>query len=102
MKAELAAAGTDHRRFPGVIRRAAANRRASPWSCYSGLTVAFISPPGLLSLLDGAVGGGTGASRPGSAIPFGTHGQTLDVWRPAGKSRCEAAGADLLVWRRLG
>jgi len=50
------------------------------------LMVAFISPPGLLSLLDGAIGGGVGASRPGSALPFGTHGQTLDVWRPAGKA----------------
>ena len=49
-----------------------------------GLTVAFVSPPGLLSLYDGAVGGGSGASRPGSALPFGTHGQTLDIWRPAG------------------
>jgi acetyl esterase/lipase len=48
------------------------------------LMVAFISPPGLLSLLDGAIGGGVGASRPGSALPFGTHGQTLDVWRPSG------------------
>ena len=49
-----------------------------------GLTVAFVSPPGLLSLIDGAIGGGTGASRPGSALPFGTHGQTLDLWRPSG------------------
>jgi acetyl esterase/lipase len=49
-----------------------------------GLMVAFISPPALLSLLDGAIGGGAGASRPGSALPFGTHGQTLDVWRPSG------------------
>ena len=50
------------------------------------LMVAFISPPALLSLLDGAIGGGVGASRPGSALPFGTHGQTLDVWRPSGKA----------------
>jgi len=49
-----------------------------------GLTAMLVSPPGLLSLLDGAIGGGTGASRPGSALPFGTHGQTLDVWRPSG------------------
>lgn len=48
-----------------------------------GLTVAFVSPPALLSLYDGATGGGVGATRPGSALPFGTHGQTLDVWRPA-------------------
>jgi len=50
------------------------------------LIVAFISPPAQLSLLDEAMGGGVGASRPGSALPFGTHGQTLDVWRPTGKA----------------
>lgn len=61
-----------------------------------GLMVAFISPPGLLSLLDGAVGGGIGASRPGSAIPFGTHGQKLDVWRPAGES--SAKRPVLIFW----
>lgn len=44
----------------------------------------FVSPPAQLSLLDAAMGGGVGAARPGSAIPFGTHGQTLDVWRPSG------------------
>lgn len=44
----------------------------------------FLSPPALLSLADAALGGGSGTSRPGSAIAFGTHGQTLDVWRPAG------------------
>lgn len=48
-----------------------------------GLTLAFTSPPGVLSLIDGAMGGGSGARRAGSAIPFGTHGQMLDVWRPA-------------------
>jgi len=51
-----------------------------------GLMAVFISPPGLLSLLDGAFGGGIGASRPGSALPFGTHGQALDVWRASGES----------------
>ena len=50
------------------------------------LMAVFISPPAQLSLLDGAIGGGVGASRPGSALPFGTHGQTLDVWRPSGKA----------------
>lgn len=49
-----------------------------------GLTAMAVSPPRLLSLIDGAIGGGTRASRPGSALPFGTHGQTLDVWRPSG------------------
>ncbi|MEP9357753.1 alpha/beta hydrolase [Sphingomonas sp. KR3-1] len=51
----------------------------------AGLALALlVSPPGLLSLADAALGGGSGTSRPGSAIAFGTHGQTLDVWRPAG------------------
>ncbi len=49
-----------------------------------GIMIAFTSPPTLLSLLDCAMGGGSGAMRAGSAIPFGTHAQTLDVWRPAG------------------
>eukprot|EP01037_Dinobryon_pediforme_P028374 gene28374-31623_t len=30
------------------------------------------------------MGGGAGTERPGTAIPFGSEGQTLDVWRPAG------------------
>lgn len=43
----------------------------------------FVSPPGILSLLDALAGGGRGVSRPGTAVAFGSHGQTLDVWRPA-------------------
>jgi acetyl esterase/lipase len=50
----------------------------------ASIWIASISPPAQLSLLDGAMGGGWGTSRPGSAVPFGTQGQTLDVWRPAG------------------
>ncbi|RYY33892.1 MAG: alpha/beta hydrolase, partial [Sphingomonadales bacterium] len=49
-----------------------------------GIMIAFTSPPALLSLLDGVMGGGSGAIRAGSSIPFGTQGQALDVWRPAG------------------
>ena len=48
-----------------------------------GIMVATVSPPGLLSILDGVMGGGWGASRPGSDIAFGTAGQTLDVWAPS-------------------
>jgi acetyl esterase/lipase len=48
-----------------------------------GVTVATVSPPGLLSIADAALGGGWGTSRPGNAIAFGTHGQTLDVWTPS-------------------
>jgi len=51
-----------------------------------GVWTAMTSPPALLSTLDGVMGGGSGAERPGSAIAFGTEGQTLDVWRPAGAS----------------
>ena len=49
-----------------------------------GIMVAFTSPPALLSLADGVMGGGRGTVRAGSSIPFGTHGQALDVWRPTG------------------
>jgi acetyl esterase/lipase len=41
------------------------------------------SPPGMLNALDRGYGS-SGAGRIGSAISFGTHGQTLDVWRPLG------------------
>jgi acetyl esterase/lipase len=51
-----------------------------------GIMVATVSPPGLLSILDASVGGGWGASRPGSDIAFGTTGQTLDVWAPSDKA----------------
>src|ERR1700712_5398597 len=42
------------------------------------------SPPGMLNALDRGYGS-SGAGRIGSAIAFGTHGQTLDVWRPVRK-----------------
>ena len=48
-----------------------------------GILIATVSPPGLLSILDGITGGGWGVSRPGSDIAFGTAGQTLDVWTPS-------------------
>lgn len=48
-----------------------------------GLAAArMTSPPRLLSLFDAAVGGGEGVEQVGSAIAFGPHGQTLDLWRP--------------------
>lgn len=50
-----------------------------------GLVFAFVSPPGLLSFVDGIAGGGSGVIRAGGSIPFGTHGQRLDLWRPAGQ-----------------
>jgi len=51
-----------------------------------GIMAVTVSPPGLLSILDGVMGGGWGAGRPGSDIAFGTNGQTLDVWTPADKA----------------
>ncbi|URW74406.1 alpha/beta hydrolase [Sphingomonas donggukensis] len=48
-----------------------------------GIAAAFTQPPKLLSILDGAVGGGRGTRQMGDGIAFGTHGQRLDVWRPA-------------------
>lgn len=44
--------------------------------------LAFTSPPRLLSLYDRAVGGGTNAELVAEGVPFGSHGQTLDVWAP--------------------
>lgn len=51
------------------------------------LVASFLSPPALLSLLDGMMGGGFGAEKSESGIAFGSHGQRLDVWRPARASR---------------
>ncbi|WP_375396845.1 alpha/beta hydrolase [uncultured Sphingomonas sp.] len=50
-----------------------------------GIAVATVSPPGLLSFLDGVSGGGRGTARAGAGVAFGTKGQRLDVWRPADK-----------------
>lgn len=47
-----------------------------------GGIVAVTSPPRLLSALDWAAGGGSGARQVAQAAPFGSHGQTLDVWAP--------------------
>ena len=48
-----------------------------------GVYAATTSPPLLLSHLDAAMGGGKGAALVVEAVPFGEHGQTLDVWRAA-------------------
>src|SRR4051812_2258889 len=52
-----------------------------------GIAASRTSPPGLLSLLDGAMGGGWGVEKLGEGIAFGTHGQRLDVWRPTQRGR---------------
>lgn len=46
-----------------------------------GAYAAITSPPLLLSHLDLVMGGGKGAALVAEAVPFGEHGQTLDVWR---------------------
>lgn len=46
-----------------------------------GLVAARTEPPRLLSIADAVLGGGRGVNLVGDAIPFGTTGQTLDVWR---------------------
>jgi len=45
---------------------------------------AFTAGPGTLSVLDGMMGGGRGTARVREGVPFGTHGQKLDIWRPSG------------------
>ena len=45
----------------------------------------FVEPPRVLSWIDWLDVGGQGVALVGDAIPFGTTGQTLDVWRPAGQ-----------------
>lgn len=60
-----------------------------------GIVIAFTSPPALLSLADGVMGGGQGAIRSASSVPFGTHGQRLDVWRPAGAA---VAGRPVVIF----
>lgn len=61
-----------------------------------GVSVTLISPPMLLSLADAAAGGGSGVKRTGSGLPFGAHGQTLDVWRPS--ARTETPRPVLIFW----
>lgn len=50
-----------------------------------GIAAWRTEPPKLLSILDGVMGGGRGTRQMGSGIAFGTHGQRLDVWRPASR-----------------
>lgn len=47
-----------------------------------GAILAFTSPPRLLSAYDWAAGGGAGARQVAEGVPFGNHGQTLDIWAP--------------------
>ena len=65
------------------------------------LAASFLSPPALLSLLDGLMGGGFGTEKSGSAIAFGSHGQHLDVWRPTrakGPTRTKDRALPVLIF----
>lgn len=61
-----------------------------------GGIAAFASPPRLLSALDWAAGGGSGVRQAARAVPFGSHGQTLDVWVPGGEA--SALRPVLIFW----
>ncbi len=56
----------------------------------AGGMFAFVSPPRLLSYYDRVTGGAGGARLAAEGVPFGSHGQTLDIWAP------DTAGADRL------
>jgi acetyl esterase/lipase len=47
---------------------------------------AFVSPPRLLSHYDSLWGGSTGARLVAEGVPFGSHGQRLDIWAPEARS----------------
>lgn len=47
-----------------------------------GSMLAFTSPPRLLSLYDRMAGGREGSFPVSEGVPFGSHGQRLDIWAP--------------------
>ena len=55
-----------------------------------GGVLAFTSPPRLLSWYDRVAGGTEGAQLVAEGVAFGSHGQSLDIWKP------ETAAADKL------
>lgn len=63
----------------------------------TALVYSTISPPALLSWVDGMAGGGRGTRKVANGVPYGTHGQRLDVWAPAG-SRAAGAKRPVLIW----
>ncbi|WP_294357829.1 alpha/beta hydrolase [uncultured Sphingomonas sp.] len=48
----------------------------------AGAIYLFVPAPRVLSWLDWTMGGGRGVGLVSDAVPFGSNGQTLDVWRP--------------------
>ncbi|WP_267395295.1 MULTISPECIES: alpha/beta hydrolase [unclassified Sphingomonas] len=68
-----------------ILRRRGVRLATAGLALVAGLAVVAaeaVSPPRLLSWADAAAGGGWGAEEAASAVPFGTEGQTLDIWRP--------------------
>ncbi|WP_240782037.1 alpha/beta hydrolase [Qipengyuania sediminis] len=64
----------------------------------TAVTLAFLaprSPPAWLSFADAVSGGGGGTERLAEGLPFGSHGQKLDVWAPAGASK---SARPVLIW----
>lgn len=48
----------------------------------AGGALAMASPPRLLSHYDSLMGGRAGSYPAATGVPFGTHGQSLDIWAP--------------------
>ena len=66
-----------------------------------GACAASTSPPLLLSHLDAVAGGGKGTELVAEAVPFGDHGQTLDVWR-ADDAAADGQRPVLIFWHGGG
>lgn len=52
-----------------------------------GGVLAFTSPPRLLSHYDALMGGREGSYPAATGVPFGSHGQSLDIWAPNEQSK---------------
>jgi acetyl esterase/lipase len=52
-----------------------------------GSMLAFTSPPRLLSHYDRLAGGRAGSYPVATGVPFGSHGQRLDIWAPNDQAR---------------
>jgi acetyl esterase/lipase len=66
-----------------------------------GVYAATTSPPLLLSQLDAVMGGGKGARLVAEGVRFGSHGQTLDVWRAETAAKADKRPV-LIFWHGGG
>ncbi|WP_285712510.1 alpha/beta hydrolase [Erythrobacter oryzae] len=57
-----------------------------------GGVLAFTSPPRLLSYYDRVTGGAGGAALVAEGVAFGSHDQTLDIWKPEGAGAAASGG----------